>query len=82
MDAFIGAGGWGYFHGPSGKPLVDYARAFRFVEVNSTFYRQPSEGAVRRWRRSVPTGFRFAVKGHRSLTHVHRFVATRGAMAA
>jgi len=82
VDAFIGAGGWGYFHGPSGKPLVDYARAFRFVEVNSTFYRHPSQGAVRRWRRSVPTGFRFAVKGHRSITHVHRFLATRGAIAA
>jgi len=38
-DAWIGAGGWGYFRGPSGHPLEDYALAFRFVEVNATFYR-------------------------------------------
>jgi len=82
VDAWIGAGGWGYFHGPSGKNLVDYARGFGFVEVNSTFYRHPPREAVRRWRGSVPAGFRFAVKGHRSITHVHRFRATRGALAA
>ncbi len=81
-DLWIGAGGWGYFHGSSGRPLTDYARAFRFVEVNTTFYRHPSIVAVRRWRRSVPEDFRFSVKAHRDITHGERMRATRKAMAA
>src|SRR2546428_13381945 len=76
MDPWIGAGGWGYFHGPSGNSLLDYAKAFRFVEVNSTFYRHPLPAAVRRWRRSVPSDFHFSLKAHRSITHSPRFQAS------
>src|SRR5437867_13257097 len=76
MDSWIGAGGWGYFHGPSGNSLLDYAKAFRFVEVNSTFYRHPLPAAVRRWRRSVPADLHFSVKVHRSITHPARFQAS------
>lgn len=82
VDAWIGAGGWGYFHGPSGHALEDYASAFRFVEVNATFYRPPSILDARRWRRSVPNEFHFSVKGHRSITHGERFQASRRALAA
>ena len=82
MQTWIGAGGWGYFRGPSGRPLSDYALGFRFVEVNSTFYRHPSLLTARRWRRSVPEDFRFAVKGHRTITHTERFRATRPALSA
>ena len=71
-EAWIGAGGWGYFRGPSGRPLEDYARAFRFAEANVTFYRHPSLTTVRRWRRSVPRGFRFAVKANRFISHIKR----------
>ena len=81
-ETWIGAGGWGYFRGPSGRSLPDYARAFRFVEVNMTFYRHPSLLDARRWRRSVPDDFRFAVKGHRTITHWERFRATRTALSA
>ncbi len=81
-ETWIGAGGWGYFRGPSARPLKEYARAFRFVEVNTTFYRHPSILAARRWRRTVPEDFRFSVKAHRDLTHVERMRATPRALAA
>src|SRR3990170_1084479 len=81
-DVWIGAGGWGYFRGPTGRSLEDYARAFRFVEVNTTFYRHPSIPAARRWRRTVPGDFRFSVKAHRDVTHTERMRATRRAIAA
>ena len=81
-ESWIGAGGWGYFRGPSGPLLPAYARAFRFVELNATFYRHPSILEARRWRRSVPVDFHFSVKGHRTITHAERFRATRGATSA
>ncbi len=64
-EVFIGAGGWGYFSGG----LPTYARAFRFVEVNSTFYRLPRMSDVARWRRTVPPSFTFSVKAPRQITH-------------
>jgi len=75
---FVGAGGWGYFSGG----LVPYARAFGFVEVNTTFYRRVSEATALRWRASVPTGFTFAVKVHQDVTHRARLRPTPAAVAA
>ncbi len=74
----VGAGGWGYFSGG----LSGYARAFGFVEVNTTFYRRVSEATARRWRSSVPEGFTFAVKAHRDTTHRAGLRATPAARAA
>lgn len=66
-EVAIGAGGWGYLSGG----LMSYARAFKFVEVNSTFYRLPAPDDVVRWRRSVPPSFTFSVKAPRQITHGH-----------
>ncbi len=77
----VGAGGWGYF----GGGLRSYARAYGFVEVNATFYRQVSESTARRWRSSVPSGFVFSVKTHRDVTHrgpLRASAAVRAAFAA
>ncbi|HWR59207.1 MAG TPA: DUF72 domain-containing protein [Thermodesulfovibrionales bacterium] len=49
--------------------LTAYAKAFDFVEVNSTFYTTPSIEIVRSWRRRVPHNFMFSVRCHRDLTH-------------
>lgn len=49
--------------------LTAYAKAFDFVEVNSTFYTIPSIEMVRSWRRRVPDNFVFSVRCHRDLTH-------------
>jgi len=69
----VGAGGWGYF-GFSGDRLAAYARRFRFVEVNATFYKVPQLSAAKRWRRQVKEDFVFTVKCNRTITHDTPFV--------
>lgn len=75
---WIGCSGWAYddwvgpFY-PVGTPPADflsrYARVFRTVEVDSSFYRAPSPFLVRRWAERTPDAFRFALKLPRELTH-------------
>ena len=81
MEIRVGTSGWHYKHwqGPvypkglaSSKMLAWYAQRFHAVELNNTFYRLPSESAVRAWRATVPDGFRFAVKGSRFITHMKK----------
>lgn len=75
---YIGTSGWQYKHWkgpfyppnlPASKMLDFYVEHFDTVEVNNSFYRLPSEGAVAAWRDSTPAGFCFAVKGSRFITH-------------
>jgi uncharacterized protein YecE (DUF72 family) len=74
----IGTSGWHYdsWIGPfypadtRKKDLLRvYAERFSTTEINASFYRLPSEQAVRNWRNQVPDGFLFAVKGSRFVTH-------------
>jgi uncharacterized protein YecE (DUF72 family) len=80
----IGCSGWNYdaWRGeiyPRGLPasrwLEQYATLFDTVEVNTTFYRLIGREAVARWVHETPTGFVFAVKASRYLTHVKRLRA-------
>ena len=41
-ELIIGCGGWQYFLIPGVDSLEIYSQAFRFVEVNSTFYTLPN----------------------------------------
>lgn len=77
----LGTSGYVYKHWkglfyPPGVParswLSYYARVFRTVELNATFYRLPTPEAVTGWREQVPASFRFAAKGSRYLTHMKR----------
>lgn len=77
----LGTSGYMYKHWkgifyPKGLPpsrwLPYYARVFRTVELNATFYRLPTPETVESWREQVPAGFRFAAKGSRYLTHMKR----------
>ena len=68
MEALVGAGGWGYFSGG----LESYARGFRFVEINVSFYRRIPEATARRWRSRVPEDFVFALKANQAITHAGR----------
>lgn len=52
--------------------LPFYARHFDTVELNTTFYRLPTERAANGWAAGAPSGFLFAIKGSRYLTHVKR----------
>lgn len=75
---WVGCSGWAYddwvgpFYPPGTPPgdfLRRYARVFRVVEVDSSFYRAPSPFLVRRWAERTPDGFRFALKVPRDVTH-------------
>ena len=82
----VGCSGWNYAHWRNGvfypprlasRAWLDhYARHFDTVEVNMTFYRLPKVEAVARWVEESPTGFLFAIKVSRYLTHVKRLRET------
>ncbi|RLI36978.1 hypothetical protein DRO55_02370 [Candidatus Bathyarchaeota archaeon] len=80
-EFLIGTGGWAYFRVPGLKPLDAYARAFNFVEVNSTFYEIPNLRLVESWRRRVPPDFEFSVRCHRNVTHKYRMEPVGNALA-
>lgn len=56
----------------AGSHLQRYASRLPAVEINSAFYRPHRRETYERWAASVPTGFRFAVKLYRLITHEHR----------
>jgi uncharacterized protein YecE (DUF72 family) len=77
----IGTSGWHYKHWkgpfypeklPASKMLDWYTQHFDTVELNNTFYRLPTEKGVTEWRESTPSGFCFAAKGSRFLTHMKK----------
>jgi uncharacterized protein YecE (DUF72 family) len=77
----IGTSGWIYSHWrgvfypadlPTQRWLSFYAEHFSTVEVNNTFYRLPSAETFMEWRRQAPTGFVYAVKASRYLTHLKK----------
>lgn len=74
---YIGTSGWNYagwkdaFY--AGVPRKDWLRynasCFSGLEVNGSFYRLLNIDATRRWYEQTPDDFRFAIKGHRFITH-------------
>ena len=55
-----------YPPGTRGEGLLrHYGERLATVELNNTFYRQPSAAAVDGWLAATPTDFRFAVKAQR-----------------
>jgi len=52
--------------------LSYYATQFSTVEINHTFYRMPVENLLLNWAKSVPEGFRFALKANQQITHIQR----------
>jgi uncharacterized protein YecE (DUF72 family) len=71
-EIIVGCGGWSYFQALGEDPLELYSLAFRFVEVNSTFYSLPDIELAASWRRRVPSGFEFSIKANRLITHKWR----------
>jgi uncharacterized protein YecE (DUF72 family) len=81
MGILIATQGWNYtawvgpFYPPGTRPsefLSTYARAFRTVEVDSTFYAIPDARAVRAWVERTPPDFTFALKMPKEVTHDRR----------
>jgi uncharacterized protein YecE (DUF72 family) len=52
--------------------LAYYCERFPTVEINNSFYMQPSKKSWDGWRETAPKGFRFAVKAHQYITHWKR----------
>lgn len=81
-ELYVGTSGWtypewkdGFYAGvPRRRWLAHYAQHFRAVEVNVTFRRTMKPETLARWRDETPDAFRFAIKGHRVVTHVNRLV--------
>src|SRR3972149_2892532 len=78
---WIGTSGWQYRDWkerlypreiPQRQWLSYYCERFPTVEINNSFYMQPSAKSWEHWRETAPEGFRFAVKAHRYLTHRKR----------
>jgi uncharacterized protein YecE (DUF72 family) len=50
------------------------------VEIDATFYRPPDPTTLARWYRAVPSGYRFALKAPREITHERRLAGIAGAV--
>lgn len=81
MSILIGTQGWNYpawvgpFYPPGTRTseyLPTYARAFRGVEVDSSFYAVPDARTVRAWGERTPPDFTFALKMPKEVTHERR----------
>ncbi|HEX4608884.1 MAG TPA: DUF72 domain-containing protein [Urbifossiella sp.] len=81
MAVYIGTCGWSYEHwvdilyarGASSLERLDaYARRFRTVEVNNTFYRWPKDDVFTTWHDRLPEGFVSSAKASRGLTQFRK----------
>src|SRR5438105_931685 len=77
----VGTSGWSYPHWrkrfypeklPAREHFTFYAGHFDTVELNNSFYRQPTRERFEAWAGQSPEGFLFAVKGSRYVTHIKR----------
>jgi uncharacterized protein YecE (DUF72 family) len=87
--AWIGTSGWVYAgwrehlyaDAPVRRWLEIASRTFDALEINGSFYTQIKPETYARWRRETPDGFRFALKGHRFVTHYKRLRDARDSVA-
>lgn len=79
----VGTSGWSYKHWagtfyPAGMrssaQFNYYHSIFRTVEINSSFYRLPSQSVLERWRSAAPADFVFTVKASRFITHMKKLL--------
>lgn len=90
MTLHVGTSGWAYkewkpdFY-PDGLPqsrwLEHYTTLLTACEINATFYRMPTEGAVTKWAAAAPPGFLFTAKAYRGLTYVKSIAPDEGRRA-
>jgi uncharacterized protein YecE (DUF72 family) len=78
--AYVGTSGWVYpgwrehlyADTPVKRWLEVASRTFSALEINGSFYSQIKPETYKRWREVTPPAFRFALKGHRFVTHYKR----------
>lgn len=90
MQVLIGTSGFSYapWRGrfypanlPASEMLGFYARRFRTVELNHSFYRMPAARQLARWAEEAPRPFVFALKAPRHITHVARLSGAGGVVS-
>ena len=84
-NILLGTSGWSYkewigpFYSKEDKSLLRaYAKVFKTVEIDSTFYRYPNKGMVMGWTRYSPEGFVYAAKLPQLITHEKLLDTSRG----
>jgi uncharacterized protein YecE (DUF72 family) len=72
----LGTSGWSYkewegvfYRENEKRKLRAYSSVFKTVEIDSTFYRYPSKGAVMGWLKYSPGNFVFSAKLPKLITH-------------
>lgn len=82
---FLGTSGWSYrdwvgpFYAQKDKSLLQaYAKVFRTVEIDSTFYRYPLKGTVMGWVKYSPEGFIYNAKLPKLITHEKKLDSSLG----
>jgi uncharacterized protein YecE (DUF72 family) len=82
LKLYIGCSGWSYssWQGPFYPSNMEnrmwlpyYSQVFNYVEIDSTFYKIPSELMVKNWNRRTPDNFRFTAKFPKIITHEKKF---------
>lgn len=80
-EVHIGAQGWNYddwvgpFYPAGTRPaeyLDLYAKVFKTVEIDSTWYAIPAAATVEGWRKRAPAGFTYSLKLPQEITHRNR----------
>jgi uncharacterized protein YecE (DUF72 family) len=78
LQYYRGCSGWSYtsWKGPFYPPNLDnsdwlrfYSQVFDYVEIDSSFYRIPSQLMVKNWVKKTPVNFRFTAKFPKVITH-------------
>ncbi|MCW4029738.1 MAG: DUF72 domain-containing protein [Candidatus Bathyarchaeota archaeon] len=84
-ELYLGTIGWSYnfwlgkFYPTKTAPkdyLHYYATHFSTVEVDSSFYRIPTQQMVQNWKAQVPEGFKFSLKFPQLITHIKMLKGT------
>jgi uncharacterized protein YecE (DUF72 family) len=72
----LGTSGWSYneweghfYQKGEKRKLRAYSNVFKIVEIDSTFYRNPSKGTVMGWLKYSPSDFVFTAKMPKTVTH-------------
>jgi uncharacterized protein YecE (DUF72 family) len=75
----LGTSGWSYneweglfYRKGEKRKLCAYSSVFKIVEIDSTFYRNPSKGTVMGWLKYSPSDFVFTAKLPKTVTHDKR----------
>jgi uncharacterized protein YecE (DUF72 family) len=89
VNTYIGCSGWYYkewkeiFYPKKLFPrdyFYYYVRHFNSVEVNSSFYRFPTQKTVQGWYKQASKDFKYSIKANRYITHLKGFKDVRDSL--